>query len=176
MLWRCAYVSETGGLRCGCHVWGHATAKPQNLHRTPVLCTRIAIASARSAVWTRNKVEMKALKHGYLLIPVSMPSGAVRRSETYLGAISHGKDVSTTLLWPRPFTMAPKHPVVSMLKLSYFPLSVTSVQEGGAPPTEGSISHRYRSQYTLLPSPPAHTPISQPLKTHQFSENVATTD
>lgn len=153
MLWRCAYVSETGSLRCGCHVWGHATAKSQNLYRTPILRTRIAIASAKLAVWTRNKIEMEATKQGYLLIPTSTPSGAVRRSETYLGVASYGKDASTTLFWPRPFTVAPKHKVVSMLELSYFPLSVTSVQEGGDAPTEGSISHRHSSQYTLLPSP-----------------------
>lgn len=143
--------------------------KSQNFHRTPVLRTRIAIASAKLGAWTRNKIEMKGTKQGYLLIPISMPSGAVRRSEMYLGAVSHGKDVSTTLFWPRPFIMAPKHIVVSMPKLSYFSLSVTSVQEGGTVPTEGSISHRYRSQYTLLPSPPAHTLISQPRKTHPLS-------
>ena len=169
MLWRCAYVSETSGLRCGCHVWGHATAKSQNLHHTPVLRTRIAIVSAKLAVWIRNKIEMKDTKQSYILVPISMLSGVVRRSAVYLGAVSHGQDVSTTLFWPRPFIMAPKHIVVSMPKLSYFSLSVTSVQEGGTVPTEGSISHRYRSQYTLLPSPPAHTLISQPRKTHPLS-------
>jgi hypothetical protein len=38
-----------------------------------------------------------------------------------------GRDVSIALFWSRPFTMAPKHTVVSMPELSYFPLSVSSV-------------------------------------------------
>lgn len=52
-----------------------------------------------------------------------------------------------------PFTMASKHMVVSVLGLSYFSLSVTNVQEGDAAPAGGSISQRYTSQYTQLPSP-----------------------
>ena len=80
MQWLCAYVSETGRLRCGCHVWGHATAESQNVCRTPALRKQIAIAYAELAVRTRNKVELEATKQGYLLIRKSTTSGVERRS------------------------------------------------------------------------------------------------
>lgn len=40
-----------------------------------LLRTRIAIASAKLAVRTRNKIEVKTTKQGYLLIPIITPSG-----------------------------------------------------------------------------------------------------